>query len=351
MLYFPFIKILFIFLSVSSYLCATISEKVLICGVCRDVETFLPDTIKIIENIGSFFKEYHVIIYENNSIDSTKSILRQWMHSNSQVEVYCEDIPIVDLKKSMKNLDENGNFFKTELIAFARNKLLDFIFLPNYNSYSYVIMIDMDFKTSPSKESIEEVFNMNMDWDAVFAYGVSSFNTYWDWYAFRDINYPLGPELLGQDWFCQKRWSLGKNDQWGPVYSAFGGMGIYKKNSIKGCRYSGVVTNDMEKVYLTIINKWKEYKHPVICKYLKEAGMLSSKNQICSKNLNSLILPDENIRVLIESEHQSTLVWKMHSDVFQYPVVCEHVPFHASMILNGHGKLFINPRMIFTYTR
>jgi hypothetical protein len=43
------------------------------------------------------------------------------------------------------------------------------------------------------------------------------------------------------------------------------------------------------------------------------------------------------------------LVWRMNSFVYQYPSVCEHATFPASMIVRGHGKLFVNPRLIFRY--
>lgn len=47
--------------------------------------------------------------------------------------------------------------------------------------------------------------------------------------------------------------------------------------------------------------------------------------------------------------YEDPLVWRMSSLVYQYPSVCEHVPFHASMIAHGHGKLFINPRLVLKY--
>ena len=55
-----------------------INEKVLICGVCRDVANQLPSTIKIIEGLGAKFRSYRVIVYENNSTDATKDILKNW---------------------------------------------------------------------------------------------------------------------------------------------------------------------------------------------------------------------------------------------------------------------------------
>ena len=40
--------------------------KVVICGLCRDVEAILPATISRIEKIRSFFSNSQVIILEND---------------------------------------------------------------------------------------------------------------------------------------------------------------------------------------------------------------------------------------------------------------------------------------------
>ena len=64
---------------------AVISEKVLICGVCKNVsETRLPFSIKIVEQIGALFEDYRVIIYENNSTDYTPTRLYKWEKEKSQ---------------------------------------------------------------------------------------------------------------------------------------------------------------------------------------------------------------------------------------------------------------------------
>ena len=32
---------------------------------------------------------------------------------------------------------------------------------------------------------------------------------------------------------------------------------------------------------------------------------------------------------------------------YNFPVICEHVPFHASMIARGYDKLFVLPPLIY----
>ncbi|MFV0339465.1 MAG: hypothetical protein ACK5MA_02380 [Parachlamydiaceae bacterium] len=43
-------------------------EKILICGVCKDVELAVGPSIRNIEKLGKRFQDYTVIIYENNGL-------------------------------------------------------------------------------------------------------------------------------------------------------------------------------------------------------------------------------------------------------------------------------------------
>ena len=109
-----------------------------------------------------------------------------------------------------------------------------------------------------------------------------------------------------------------------------------------------VVTKDLEEFAKVLIEQGKEEKHPLIMKYLEDLGKLTGvvHIELPTPNLPKITDPDIGITT---SRDFDPVIWKMSSFVYQYPSVCEHVPFHASMIMKGHGKLFINPRLIFTY--
>lgn len=327
-----------------------IPEKVLICGVCKDVSQFLPDMIKIFEKIGNLFEDYRIVVYENDSTDGTQAILREWMHTNEKVTVQFESISQAELAPHIINRDENGELNRIELIARARNKLLDTIMASAYDSFPSIIMMDMDFISAPPPDSIIEVFHSKREWDAVFAYGIGGSKAYWDWYAFRDFNQPFGPELLGNDWFIHKVWSLTKTDQWCPVYSAFGGLGIYKRASIEGCRYSALVTPDLEKLVKQIINRYKPLDHPVVLNYLNDSNHLNKKATVLTSHPCLPEIKEIDTGILLSND-SDTIVWRMNSGAYSYPIVCEHVSFHAAMIQKGKGNLFINPRLVLTYTR
>ena len=209
-------------------------------------------------------------------------------------------------------------------------------------------MIDLDFYIEPRYKAFKEIFNANINWDAVFAYGVSNNQKkYWDWYAFRDNNEPIGSELLGNWWWYNpKNLNLNVNDSWYPVISAFGGCGIYKKDSIKGCRYSGIVNNELCINVKKIIDNNKN--NFFLQKYFEEKNKIKNLRSIndSDKVFQNYTEPNDGI---IINDFNHNIIWKMSSFVYAFPSVCEHVPFHAAMINKGNDKLFIVPNFIFYY--
>jgi hypothetical protein len=325
-----------------------IHEKVLICGVCRDVASRLTEMTKIVEQIGSLFEDYRVLIYENDSKDRTLRVLSYWSIKNPRVTVKSEKLDNQFLDSIAIN-QKNGTIFRPELIARARNKVLDMALAEEYASFPYLIWLDMDFVIPPTYEGIVEVFQSTQEWDAVFAYGLDPPGTYWDWYAFRDATYPIGPELMGDYWWrLNKKLALSRYGEWHPVYSAFGGCGIYRKSSIIDCRYSAIVTQDLEVFDRQLIEKGSQTGHPHILKYLSDENELNPIIHIDQPQPNLPKIEDSNIGIAL-NDQIDCLIWRMNFYTYQYPSLCEHVPFHASMILRGHDKLFINPRLVFTY--
>lgn len=340
-----FLKTVF-FLFVTLSISAAIPERVLICGVCKNVETPLPYTIDIIERIGSLFEDYRIIVYENDSTDRTVEILKHWEKRNKRLHLTTEKVPYSELDQCIVNIKQDGSFFHPEAIARARNLVLDIAMSDQYQDFTYVIWMDMDFKIPPTFEGIVEAFQTDREWDAIFAYGVDPRRTYWDWYAFRNEEYPIGSELLGDYWWYMPRsFSLKQTDDWYPVYSAFGGCGIYKKSSIIGCKYSGIVTQDLGTAAKQIIDQ--KPNHPQIKIYQDKNRKTHSLVTIDTPKPHLPQIKDPKVGVILDNHNP--LIWRMNFFVYQYPSVCEHVTFHASMIANGHTKLFINPRLIFTY--
>ena len=62
----------------------TSNLSIIICGIVRNAEKGLKNNIPIIKKVCSQFKDYRVVIYENDSIDKTKKILKDWKKDNPE---------------------------------------------------------------------------------------------------------------------------------------------------------------------------------------------------------------------------------------------------------------------------
>ena len=80
------LALLIMFLMTSYSLCK-IPGKVTICSIGKNVEKAIPNSIRTIEGIGGLFEDYRVFIYENNSVDNSAAMLKEWADKNDKVTV------------------------------------------------------------------------------------------------------------------------------------------------------------------------------------------------------------------------------------------------------------------------
>lgn len=93
------------------------AEKVIICGVCRDVENALSAVISSMEETGKLFEDYRICVYENNSRDNTPAILNEWKGKSRRVHLTTENIPEKTLLDSCKAISWDNKPYWLELIA------------------------------------------------------------------------------------------------------------------------------------------------------------------------------------------------------------------------------------------
>lgn len=301
------------------------NEKILICGVGKNIAPALANMISKIEDLGSHFEDYHVIIYENNSIDASASLLKKWSENNPKVTIISEDLAPEELSsRTIAHAKRDKAPNRMELIAYARNKVLEKALSEDFNDYNFLLMTDMDFTHGWQVQDVLESFNITTEWDCLTANGIDSGGGYYDRYAYRSLKEPLGPELLGEEFWqdlnkTPTRFTVTSQIQ--KVYSAFGGVAIYKKEALEGCRYDGYITQDFEKLMSFIINN----KLPKDNRQYKRYKAIIHKDQ-------------EPLPIIFQA-----------NSGYDGPVVCEHSTLHASMILKGHDKIYVNPKMICIY--
>ena len=299
-------------------------KKIIIGGVCRNVAKALKNIVNNCEQLGKRFADYRVIIYENNSTDKTAEILKTWAAANKHVTVISEYIPPQKLSP-----------IRTVRIANARNMVLEEARKKTYEGFDYFVMADLDFQDAFPIDAIVDTIHLPIDWDCVSSNGLRAKGPgYRDRYAFRSKDYPLGPELLNKmfwtDLYTHEWFSL-YGENWLPVYSAFGGLALYKTKTLTQFSYSGTVTEDLAKYYEYILNNI-----PADNKYLKK--YLQKIHLSAARNIPIPVVFCRN-----------TLSWQI-PDTYSI-ACCEHLTLHASMAVHGFDKFYVNPQMVLQYSR
>ena len=205
------------------------TKKIVIAGCGQTIAPYIARIFKNIYMITKLFKEYKIIIFENDSVDDTLKILSHYQKDTNFIILTEKNIPIPSRLHASR-------------ISYTRNKLLSKIG-HSYADYDYMLMMDMDDVCS-SLIAIQHFKNIfkNPCWDAV------SFNKlpYDDMWAlryppfYRNIrNLSNQPPLYKYYVECLKADIVKrlKKKSMIPVLSAFGGFAIYKMPKIKNCWY------------------------------------------------------------------------------------------------------------------
>lgn len=296
-----------------------LSNKVIICGVVKNVETSIEKNINHALKTGDFFENFKLVIYENNSTDNTKAILNKYAN-HTNVKIIYENIEGFDKKENNKiwaytEITGSNHPCRIEHISNARNKLIDEINKSEYDVFTHVIIIDFD-SNGWEIPGILDSFNLSSDWDAIFA----NSNNYYDYYALRSNSFPFGPEIIGESFWKLPNYKF--NSELIPVYSAFNGIGIYKKNIFKKFKYNFFVDDDVKQFYRNYLKNNK----------ISDTIMYNIQN-------NCDVFP-YGIK-----DELTDIFWKSNSG-YKGIVICEHVPLNFALCNNGY-KLFINPKMLY----
>jgi len=189
------------------------------CFIVKDGEKYLEKNLSRIINIGEKFNSYKIFYAENDSLDSTREILEKISYNNknlSGISLKLDGKHSTDLCKSSDNYN---CFYRTQRLAYLRNKVLNLA--KEWNDCNIMIMLDLDFIDFDEKEfmnMITIIWN-NEKINAIFGMSVTE----------KDNNclYDIGaiePQYKIIDII---------EDELVNVSSAFSGVGIYKMKIIK----------------------------------------------------------------------------------------------------------------------
>lgn len=305
-------------------------SNILVCGVVKNTGNILINNIKLAYQLKDNCNKFKMIIYENNSTDNTKEILKSVSVDNN-IKVIMENISEEDIKKSSKiwaytKVTGSNHPCRIEQICNARNKVIEEINKEEYNDYNIVIWIDLDSKGFAVHEIEKSIVAVENNEKIVLTANSPS---YYDYYALRSkhsIYNLLGPEIIGERfWQIMRKQPIQFNGNTSlmEVYSGFNGIGVYHKNVFKNNKYNCMVDDNVKKMYKNMLTA-----APNLPKIFEK-----DISNDCNKHPNGVY--DVDIQGY----------WKNNSG-YNKPVVCEHVCLHACLVNDGY-KIYINPNMLY----
>jgi hypothetical protein len=225
-------------------------STILICGIVRDCGKDLQSNIPVINALCDFAKSYKIIIFENDSKDKTKSILEDWSKTRENIYIDLKDFNVnVTIPKKTDTPLKNPFYSKQRIdkMVFYRNQYLNLIENNNLSA-DFIIVVDLDV-SDISLNGIFDSFGQEREWDAISANGYSTspklLSRYHDTFALVEYGMQNIPQTEKNIFENQHKFSFLKNGvPLIPVYSAFGGLTIYRFEIIKGLRYSSPINND-----------------------------------------------------------------------------------------------------------
>lgn len=246
------------------------SSSVVICALVRDSEDALEHNIPFVNALAEKFKESTIFIVENDSIDNTKKLLKDWEAENNSVIVDSRDYGTQTIAEPQKNEHPRARYFSENRIskmAGFRNIYMDYV--KSNLKVDYLIAIDLDvYKIS--MDGIANSFGFEKDWDSINSNGRKItpespfYPTFYDTFAFQDLGDEGPTSMKSIKKYQEKYKGLKTGMDLIQVNSGFNGMAIYRWESIKGLQYKTEKNNDSVVKYTC--------EHTVFHREMRESG-------------------------------------------------------------------------------
>jgi len=227
------------------------NKRIVFSSLCRNAEKIIPHAFKNISNCVAKFKDYRVLIFENDSADNTRQQIKysieqqtdkdKWILMDCCSNGSCECILGISNPKSHGAL----SISRIEKMANYRNEVLNLV-REKYKDFDYFVVYDFDIRGGIFMEGFFQTFHNYQDWDAVMSRGLKPFpftyglyNCVHDAQAYvkdnpGEYDDNVVAKFLNQQYYLRGS-TLGA--EYIKVRSAFNGLGIYKMNSVINSEY------------------------------------------------------------------------------------------------------------------
>jgi hypothetical protein len=222
-------------------------KTIAFCGICRNVGDVLERNLLRLKRIGGGFKDYKMFFYENDSSDNTLDILNKYV--SDKVAFLSELRHDKNYRADLDNGVDPWHYKRCQILADCRNKYLSWF--RNQSGCDLLCVVDLDLKGGWSYDGVNHgIYTLfhNPQTACVSSYGVLTEKTntqplesispsqyiMYDSFAFR----PVGIEslhLIRTPAYNQLVVRRGMDPM--KVWSNFGGMAIYKTETLEGVSY------------------------------------------------------------------------------------------------------------------
>jgi hypothetical protein len=327
----------------------TDANGIIVCGVCKNVVNTIPVIRAAFEElVAKSGMPCWAVFYENNSNDGTPHELTKWAEEvPDQVMVQCDKFTREEeLARGVARTFDNKPC-RMEQIAYARNRLLGMLESntgPRAKA-KYVMMIDMDNPVPFPVNAILRCIARDPDgFDALVCNGLNPMGYMYDFYAYRDAQFPFGPEIMREAFwsghhqyqvqtamhnktmFCNR---MMQNNPallpYIPVASGFNGLCIFRKEALEGARYSATPTPEMNAEYEAM------KCIPPLAK--------NAKTHVDGATVGMYLFPKDSDKG----------IFYFHNSGYNFPVVCEHVPFFASMRARNRRRIYLCTDLVWNW--
>jgi len=215
-------------------------SKILLAGPVRNVAHTIQNEVEtLVTSLGNF-KEIVCFVVESDSSDNTAKKLEE-------LQKLIKNFSYV----SMGNLTEKYSK-RTDRIALCRNVIIDAVASnPQFADIDFIAMADLDGMNAlvtPAK--IAQCWEVDEPWDVITANQLGEYydiwglsHPYWNpmdcWEQKRQLENILGEKMAENIAVACKQWPIDPRADLIEVDSAFGGLGIYSRESFLAGRYAG----------------------------------------------------------------------------------------------------------------
>jgi len=247
-------------------------KRLIIAGLLRDRVDVIPSMLEKVRSIGKYFRDYKLLVVENDSVDGTRDELRKAVISDARLEILGCGVNVPECKyNDMKTEGHSVTRGRIDKMTRLRNIYMDRI-QEAYSGWDYVLMWDLDLVSVLYPEGVmnsiawmEELGSDTMSANGVYKWGPVT--VYYDTYGHTEMgDIWITKDKLDHDFDVGASISYQRGERPVKVISSFGGATLYRLASIVGKRYEFSPEDNIKCEHTTLHEQLQEvYVNPSMC--------------------------------------------------------------------------------------